>query len=243
MEIKTLNGYNMYDMASMLQKAIRRCDIPHAAYAAEELMPSFRPYLWRRMVVISAEDCYGIMTKEIIALWEADQEYNKDKKSWTEMSVIFIAKALLLLCLARKNRDADYVALNFMWNDRLLTKEELDEFVDSSILDDLQHPERIRIPDYVFDKHTILGKRRGKDEIDFFRDEIQQLRPHQESMFDDGDFGGWHRWESNHGGIAPRTEARYQEFAKGKETDPTHNGEDLTIKEPNWGSQKIREEK
>ena len=30
----TKNGYNMYDMSSMLQKAIRRDDVSHAAYAA-----------------------------------------------------------------------------------------------------------------------------------------------------------------------------------------------------------------
>ena len=33
---RTKNGYNMFEMSSMIQIAIRRCDIPHAAYAANE---------------------------------------------------------------------------------------------------------------------------------------------------------------------------------------------------------------
>ena len=71
-EYRTTNGYNMFDMSSMLQKAIRRGDFTHAGFAANELYYSYYSYLWRRLLVISAEDCYGIMTKEIMALKEAD---------------------------------------------------------------------------------------------------------------------------------------------------------------------------
>ena len=42
----TKNGYNMYDMSSMLQKAIRRNDIPYASYVARELYFGFRPMMW-----------------------------------------------------------------------------------------------------------------------------------------------------------------------------------------------------
>ena len=49
----TKNGYSMYEMSSMIQKAIRRCDIPHAAYAAAELYPNFRTMLWNRLLTVS----------------------------------------------------------------------------------------------------------------------------------------------------------------------------------------------
>ena len=75
----TKNGYNMFEMSSMIQKAIRRCDIPHAAYAATELYPSYRAMLWNRLLTVSAEDCYGIMTKEIVALSQADERVNAKK--------------------------------------------------------------------------------------------------------------------------------------------------------------------
>ena len=113
----TKNGYSMFEMSSMVQKAIRRCDIPHAAYAANELSVSYRGYLWKRLLTVSAEDCYGIMTKEIVALQKAD-EYVNAKAKPGQTNDLFIAKAVVLLCMARKNRDADYVACNFMWGDK-----------------------------------------------------------------------------------------------------------------------------
>ena len=104
----TKNGYSMFEMSSMIQKAIRRCDIPHAAYAATELYPSYRTMLWNRLLTVSAEDCYGIMTKEIVALSQADERVNA-KKSAEKCNMVFLAKAILLLCMARKSRDADYM--------------------------------------------------------------------------------------------------------------------------------------
>ena len=56
-QFRTRNGHNMYDMASMLQKAIRRCDVEKAGYAAMELFGNYNKYLWKRLLVISAEDC------------------------------------------------------------------------------------------------------------------------------------------------------------------------------------------
>lgn len=41
----TKNGYNMYDMSSMLQKAVRRSDVLYASYAARELYFGFRPIM------------------------------------------------------------------------------------------------------------------------------------------------------------------------------------------------------
>ena len=106
MELKTTHGYNLYDISSLLQKAIRRADVFHAAFAAKEMHPKFRKYLWKRLLTVSAEDCYGIMTKEILALQQADDFVNGSKSAnW-----IFIAKAVTLLCMARKNRDAVYVS-------------------------------------------------------------------------------------------------------------------------------------
>lgn len=67
-QLYTKNGHSMYDMVSLLQKAIRRGDVEIAGYAANELRGRYNAYLWRRLLAISAEDCYGIMTKEIEAM-------------------------------------------------------------------------------------------------------------------------------------------------------------------------------
>ena len=222
-EMLTKNGYNMFEMSSMIQKAIRRNDVPHAAYAANELALRYRKYLWRRLLTISAEDCYGIITKEIVALQQAD-EYVNDKKKPGDTNDLFIAKAVILLCMAKKNRDADYVACNFMWGDRPLTDEEYDTFVDYQIVEQLKEVERFNIPEYVFDKHTKKGKAMGKSNLDFFKDENDGLAPRQLNLFDDGSFGGWYDHWDRQDGLAEETKRRFPEFSKGKVTDPTYGG-------------------
>ena len=219
----TKNGYDMFTMSSMIQKAIRRCDIPHAAYAANELSVKYRAYLWRRLLTVSAEDCYGIMTKEIVALQQADEIVNKNSKPGATND-LFIAKAVVLLCMARKNRDADYVACNFMWNDEPLTDAEFEEFVDYKQVAQLQMDRGQLVPDYVYDVHTRQGRARGKNKLDMFRDENEALQPRQMSLFDNGSYGGWYDHYDREDGLAEKTKKQFPDFARGKETDPTHNG-------------------
>ena len=175
----TRNGHNMYDMSSMLQKAIRRGNFNHAGYAANELYLSYSKYLWKRLLVISAEDCYGIMTKEIIALKLADDEINKGRKG-NEKDKIFIAKAVLLLVLARKNRDACYFACNFMSDDLLIPDTEIPH----ADLDQCRLGVE-GIPDWVFDCHTLKGKKMGKTDLDMVIAEQIALKPHHVFLFYD----------------------------------------------------------
>ncbi len=206
MELTTTHGYNLYDISSMLQKAIRRADVYHAAYAAAEMHPKFRTYLWKRLLTVSAEDCYGIITKEIIALQQADEFVNGKKgDNW-----LFIAKAVTLLCMARKNRDADYVTCNFMCPDRNLSPEEIKEFDFNELHATCQ------LPDWVYDVHTRTGKMMGKTKIDMIRDEQAALTPHQTSLFDDGDWGQFVGSERAEGHMSRREEAQYKPFAAGK---------------------------
>ena len=172
-EMLTKNGHNFYDMASMLQKAIRRGDFERAGYAANELCDKYRKYLWKRLLVISAEDCYGIITKEIIALKMADDMAEKREH-------IFISKAIVLLCMAKKNRDACYFACNLMQSDTLIPIEQIDakEIEKCKLLDNI-------IPDWVYDVHTLKGKIRGKTINDMIIQEQEALKPKQIGFFDD----------------------------------------------------------
>lgn len=206
MELRTTHGYNLYDMSSMLQKAIRRADVYHAAYAASEIYPRFRKYLWKRLYTISAEDCFGIITKEIVALQTADEYVNGTKgDNW-----LFISKAVTLLCMARKNRDADYVCCNFMCPDRNLSPEEIKEFDFSEL-----HATCIP-PEWVYDVHTRAGKAKGKTKIDMIRDEQEALQPHQMSLFDDGDWGQFYESEKKGGNISRKEEMDYEKFKQGR---------------------------
>lgn len=211
--LRTRNGHNMYDMASMLQKAIRRNDVRLAGYAGMELFTSFHKYLWKRLIVISAEDCYGIMTKEIIALYQADQIANEGR-SKADKDPLFAAKAIVLLCMAKKNRDGCYFACNFMIPDKTIPVEQ----IECADVFEIRHLEETDIPDYVFDCHTIKGKQRGKTDVDMAIEEQEALEPKQISLFDDCNWSDYFEWAKEKGNLSPKEIMQYEEKLKPKRT-------------------------
>lgn len=112
----TRSGHNMFVMASMLQKAIRRGDAELAGYAAYEMMGSYDSTVWKRLYVVSAEDCWGILTKEIDALYRKHQEANEGVKGYNKKTG-YISVAIAILCEALKSRDACYYSCNFIMSD------------------------------------------------------------------------------------------------------------------------------
>ena len=90
---------------------------------------------------------------------------------------IFISKAVILLCAAKKNRDADHLQ-NFVYD--AFGGLDLEQ-----LAAELLAADREPIPDYAFDCHTLKGKRQGKTKTDFFRDEQRALDPFQPGLFDD----------------------------------------------------------
>ena len=211
----TRNGHNMFDMASMLQKAIRRCDFERAGYAAYELFGGYHAFLWKRLIVTSSEDCYGIMTKEIIALKLADDEVNKNKKGY-EKDPLFVAKAITLLCMARKNRDACYVACNFMTSGKPLNEDEI-EHIDITKCDLGVEG----VPDWVFDCHTLRGKKNGKTEVDMGEDEQAALTPHQIGFFDYGDWSNHDNARKERGRITQKEIKQLEETYHTRVLNPT----------------------
>lgn len=176
-DLRTVHGYNFYNVSSCLQKSIRRADARLAGYMALELWTSgYVAYLWKRLFTISAEDCYGILTKEIEALWQGYQLVND--KAVKPKGRIFISKAVLLLCAAKKCRDADHLS-NFVY-DKMdgLTPEMLDRKISEC-------KEYVELPEYVYDVHTMRGKKMGKTKEQFFKEEYEALKPKQAGLFDD----------------------------------------------------------
>lgn len=176
-DLKTIHGYNFYNVSSCLQKSIRRADVKLAGYMALELWSSgFIAYLWKRLFTISAEDCWGIITKEIEALWQGYQLVNEGSKE--PKGRIFISKAVILLCAAKKCRDADHLS-NFVYDKMAgLTAEELDKEISECT-------DYVKLPNYVYDVHTLYGKKMGKTKEQFFKDEYEALKPKQPGLFDD----------------------------------------------------------
>lgn len=102
-QMNTRTGRSFWEVTSVMQNAIRKGDYEIAGYCLWEMLPEYKSYLRKRFLVISAEDCFGVITKEILALSEIGDD-------------LALTKALSLLCKAKKNRDADYFVCNLMTN-------------------------------------------------------------------------------------------------------------------------------
>lgn len=109
----TRNGLNMYDMASMMQKACRRNLTEDAGFAACELFGNFHTMMWNRMIVISCEDCCGAFTKELIRLRDEDEKLNAGKKGYFR-DTSYVSRGIHLLSNSIKSRDACYFSCNFI---------------------------------------------------------------------------------------------------------------------------------
>ena len=226
--VATKNGYTVDDMIAMLHLSICQSDVPHASYAALELYPLFRKQMWNQMLAISDKDCHGVITEEIMALCSSDDKVNR-KKSVDATNMLFIAKAIILLSMARKNPNANYISCNSLWTDSAMSKEEFLASIDSSLVEHLMRSDfRFQIPDYVFDVHTYRGKRNGKTQLDFLIEENAALNPKQTGLFDNGNYREYYdRCRRMERPIYPKYALRWQQFMESGETDPTHNGKDF----------------
>lgn len=175
-ELKTVNGYDFYESASVLQKAIRRSDARVAGFFALELWHSgYSDYVWKRLLTISAEDCYGLITREIMALKQSYDFINKGNKK-DPKGRVFISKAVILLSDVRKSRDADHLS-NLVYDRKDVV--DIDKWI-QEVRAELQ-----MIPDYTYDCHTLKGKMMGKTKEQFFKDEFNALQPRERGLFDE----------------------------------------------------------
>lgn len=168
---RTKSGMDFYEVASLLQKSLRRGDSTLAARAANELFPQYANYVWNRLLTVSAEDCAGIITHEIVALFDAWTQVNQNK-SPKDKGRIFIAKAIILLSTAKHSRDAD--SLNILVSDRLPEDVFAAEVQEAEAIIGIPG-EQFEIPTWVYDVHTRRGKAMGKTKADFLREEEAAL--------------------------------------------------------------------
>ena len=158
---KTVKGYDMFEASSAFQKAIRRCDEDQALFWMAEFYDSGKvEYLWKRMMIIAAEDI-GLANpslhthiRELYQSFVWMQEKNDKKKS----ERLFLTQAVLILVRSKKSRLVDW-ALNITWDSHFET--------------------HLDIPDYAIDIHSRKGKAMGKT-INNFLNEGSHLENHEE---------------------------------------------------------------
>ena len=225
---RTKNGYTADDMMAMLHSSVSQSGIPHASYAVQELYTRFRKQMWNLLLAASDEDCHGVMTEEIMALYSTDDKVN-GKKSAIHANLMFVAKTIILLSMARKNPNTNYISCNSLWTDSAMNNLEFLASIDSSSVENFMRSDfRFQIPDYVFDVYTYRGKKAGKTQLDFFIDENNALKPHQPGLFDSGNYREYYdRCRRIKYPIKPEYDLRWREFMEYGEADPTHNGKDF----------------
>jgi len=140
-EMHTLGGYNCGEVASAMQKCIRRGLEGDALFWATELdMTGYGEYVWKRLRIIASEDV-GLaapgLAADIRALYGnwVDQRKKKDERHGPER--LFLVHAVISLCRAPKSRMVDHALISMYEGAR---------------------PRR-EIPDFALDKHTARGRR------------------------------------------------------------------------------------
>ena len=154
-QLHTPGGHLCGEVASALQKSIRRGHEQEALHWASELdLAGYGGYVWKRLRIIASEDVgpadSGVAV-QIRVLYENWLEQRKTDKGDDSLSAalnagIFLVHAVILLARAPKSRIVDH-ALMVMYEGERAT---------------------VEIPDYALDKHTARGRKMGRGHDHFF---------------------------------------------------------------------------
>jgi replication-associated recombination protein RarA len=179
-ELRTRHGYEFDEIASALQKSIRRGWEDEALFWAMELNESgFGAYCWRRLMVIASEDVglgdpmaaaalAGLHYASVVV--RESGSYKGKGAPWPEEMLL---QAVMHLCRAQKNREANdaYLVIKLRMDRR----------------------ELLQVPEVAVDQHTKRGRkigRQGGAGWAYFEEEGRVIHPH---LPIDGD--RWHdRW-------------------------------------------------
>ena len=151
---KTKKGYDFGEVASALQKCIRRGLEEEALYWAIELYNSgFSEYVWKRLQIITSEDvglAEPAMVSEIEALYQMFLRQAKKTKASEDKNAperLYLVHAVMKLCRAKKSRAVDWALIHFFGSHSHHKKD---------------------IPDFALDKHTERGRRLKRSWTHFF---------------------------------------------------------------------------
>ena len=148
----TKNGYEPFEVVSAIQKMIRRGKEVDAMFWAMELEETNPGWLWKRLMIIAVEDI-GLADPDVVLLvknlWDTyDKVKNMGKGRQPEGNIL--GMAILSMCRARKNREAD----DFAYMMYLRRKDGM----------------RLDMPDVALDQHTRRGKEMGRGDEYWFKE-------------------------------------------------------------------------
>jgi replication-associated recombination protein RarA len=147
-QLKTVNGYQMDEVASAFQKCVRRNLEADAIYRGVELDKSgYGNYCAKRTLIIASEDIGIAAPPGFFAdLWAIYQAWERLNKAKDHSAPIHLIHMIQKVCRVEKCRLAD-TALTYYYGDNV---------------------ERLEIPDFALGMHTGRGRRMGRGTKDFY---------------------------------------------------------------------------
>lgn len=153
-ELHSKGGYKLGEVASALQKSIRRGIEDGALFWATELdMSGYGEYCWKRLRIITSEDV-GPAERGLPAVIESLYQSWIDLRKRKDVhgpERLFLVHAVIVLVRARKSRLVDHALIAYYEAPR--------------------HPREI--PDFALDKHTLAGKRLKRGHAHFWTEGAQ----------------------------------------------------------------------
>lgn len=176
-----------YKVSKALRDGILNNDMELVGKCEDAFRFSNRRFLWKTLYAVSKET-KGHLSKEILGLYLADDQIN-GKRPKEKKDEIFASKAIMLLCYQTHDM-----------KEHLISQEcvSLDEFTDFS---NITYPDIMDctlkdgiMPEWVYDCHTIRGKKAGKTDWQMNIDEQAALNPLRKGFFDEGTWESLYEW-------------------------------------------------
>ena len=149
-QILTRKGDDFFEMSSAFQKSLRRCKEYETLTFATELMNSgYEKYLWKRIIVMVAEDI-GLANPQLPQqVYALHKNYLFLKEAKAKEYKLPLYHVLLLMIRSKKSRLVDWCHGRYQDGYNWINE---------------------TIPDYAIDMHTRKGKSMGKNIHDFFEE-------------------------------------------------------------------------
>jgi hypothetical protein len=139
-----VNGHNLFEVVSALQKSVRRGLVDDSLYWAVDMdLSGYSEYCWRRLMIMAAEDV-GLGSRDtvtrIAALRVLYKELQGTSPKYAPERLMFV-QAVMELAVANKSRTVDNALMvHYSDHDRMFRD----------------------IPDYAYDYHTQVGRSKGR---------------------------------------------------------------------------------
>jgi replication-associated recombination protein RarA len=192
-EMLTKKGYQFFEVASALQKSIRRGIIEDACYWTTELYPKYANYTWKRLQIICCEDIGLAEPNAPVRINALFQMWERLKKAKSDDQILPIIQAVMYLCQCEKSRMIDWAKCYYKDNHEMHNME---------------------IPDYALDMHTRRGKKMGRGVKHFF-EHGAKLHPHPDNELEKY----YREWCEKHWILS---KSEWAELKKYQQLDPTH---------------------